>query len=204
MGDHVASTARGTPEPAGREKVVFLFDLDGGVGEAAAKRSLELLKECVALIVRTKARMRPDHQYALLVLLESAVLYSDFTTDASSFLQQVMQLTSSEPFPTLDMSSCYQALLDLRHAPDWQDTDTLRAILLYTRHSTIPSFGGGDSAWIQLSSDISFYLDTLYAADGPEGQGPRSVQAFLATLDRPNTPNHARSYAFQSPPDPRA
>jgi hypothetical protein len=42
---------------------------------------LELFKNCASLIAHTKSKASESHEFALCVLLESAVWYSDFTSD---------------------------------------------------------------------------------------------------------------------------
>jgi hypothetical protein len=54
---------------------------------------LELFKSCIALIAHTKSKASESHEFALCVLLESAVWYSDFTSDVNRlFIPALQQL----------------------------------------------------------------------------------------------------------------
>ncbi len=180
---------------------------------------LELFKQCVSLLVFTKTHMAPHAEYALCVLLEGAVLLSDFTLDTNELLKQVNSLEGTECFKSLDMSSVFNLLLERKNAPivikstpqtppgqpqgsASAQKPLLRGILLYSRAHIVPSFGEDMAAFNTLSTDPDFIMDTIFVHPPPSAPSKaQNVFDFLIDLDK--SANHDRAYCFESTANPR-
>eukprot|EP00293_Proteomonas_sulcata_P003050 CAMPEP_0184321926 /NCGR_PEP_ID=MMETSP1049-20130417/121886_1 /TAXON_ID=77928 /ORGANISM="Proteomonas sulcata, Strain CCMP704" /LENGTH=197 /DNA_ID=CAMNT_0026642905 /DNA_START=66 /DNA_END=659 /DNA_ORIENTATION=+ len=115
---------------------------------------------------------------ALAVCLDSALLLSDFTTEPSQILTQVKELEASGNFETLDMTSVANVL---KEAQGSSGTVALRGILFYTR-ACMPSFGGDQNAWNELTASPNFVLDTIYLHSSSHDKQPQ-VKDFFSALD---------------------
>lgn len=206
----------------GPERIVFFIDLHNE-RPGQPNSELEVFKQCVNTIILTKGHMLSQAEYALCVLLEGAVLLSDFTLDTNELLKQVNSLEGTEAFQSLDMSSVFSTLLERKQtplvkppsqapaaAPQGQidpaaQKALLRGVFLYSRTNVVPSFGGDKSAFEALSTDADFVMDALFVHPPASKQGAESkaqaVFDFLIDLDRSSS--HDRAYCFESTANPR-
>eukprot|EP00960_Hanusia_phi_P068626 766894-Hanusia_phi.AAC.10 len=167
--------------------------------------TLELFKQAVSLVVLTQARMSRSNEFCLCVLLEGAVLCSEFTSDISQFLEQVYALEGQEPFRELDMASVFHVLKERKEAlagspKDMGADNLLRGILLYAR-SHVPTFGGDEAAWRELSGDPDVVLDTLFVRS-VQGSKEKAQEIFDFFIDLDQV-NSGIPYTFESVLNPK-
>lgn len=184
--------------PNSPEKIIFCVDLDKGTASTGtAQRGmsrLEHIKHAVSCFIHAKSLMSPGHSYAICALVESALWYLDFTTDVSSFLDQLLKLDSSDTFDCFDTSSLFNIIHDKLPMLEGNNA-VMRAILLYTRSTVVPELSLSDAKHKVVFNHPRFFYDTLYLHDSPTPDNrPQDVYDALVSIE------HAKndSYLFEN------
>jgi len=178
------------------EKRVFCVDLCGEMdsldfarGKSSPTR-LDLVKSALRLFVYTKQKINQDHEFALVLLTEKANWFLDLTTDLELFCKKLTAIQTQGEWSGFDLAS----LFDLMRVkfPEILSTQnisathyTYRAIFLYSRSDTIPSFPSQQTKMCQqvLDSPI-FFFDILYLHSKPgRDNKPQDVYDFITELE---------------------
>ena len=69
-----------------------------------------MVKAALTMFVTTKNAMSTVHKFAVVVLLDSAVLVEDFTEDVARIICTISTLEASGEFDTFDMASVYNLM----------------------------------------------------------------------------------------------
>jgi hypothetical protein len=144
------------------ESILFVLD-EGEEGQGEAYKGytkLQALQQCVALCASTKSKLSKAHRFALATLSAKAELVQPFSSSVDALLSAVKACRPSRaPLPAPELGS----LVELAQRLAQQEAalgSRLRAVLLYSRSSAVPSWRGGTLAGLAL--------DALFIHDKPE------------------------------------
>lgn len=182
--------------PNSPERIVFCIDLDENVAPSSVRQSLprlELVKQAVSVFVHTKAAISNLHSYAICALVESALWYLDFTTDADVFLESLSALEMSGTFATFDLNSLYSILAEKLVQAE-KDGCILRSILLYTRSSVVPTCSAAANR-LALTTSQRFFYDVVYLHDAASATN-RVQEVFDVLVEFEHSKNE--SYLFEN------
>lgn len=184
------------------EKIIICLDLATEVNrvpflqrDGSKHLPIELVKRALSIFVRTKSGINPLHQFALLVLQESAVWLQDFTSDVEEFLNVMFDLTNeTQECESCDLTSLFETITAKVELPEIEEVEVLpppyivRTLFFYGRSAHIPEFTHGREAQAALSNSPYFFFDVFYLHEPPsEGNYCKDIYDVFLDLDKNNT-----------------
>ncbi|XP_072172952.1 BRISC and BRCA1-A complex member 1-like isoform X2 [Diadema setosum] len=184
------------------EKIIICIDLASEVNkvpflqrDGTKHLPIELVKRALSLFVRTKSNISPAHQFALVVLQETAVWLQDFTSDVEDFLNVMFDLTNeTQDCESCDLSSLFKTIASQVELPEIEDVEVLpppyivRTLFFYGRSAHIPEFTNGREEQLALSSSPYFFFDVFYLHEPPsEDNCCKDIYDVFLDLDKNNT-----------------
>jgi len=110
---------------------------------------LSVWKNALELFVQNKSALNSDHEFAIVILKETAHWYCDFQKDPSLVCNAITSLQSvGEDFESFDTASLYSIIYENCRPPPPTDSPVLpppfivRAILLFGRSHSMPVYRG--------------------------------------------------------------
>eukprot|EP00300_Choanocystis_sp_HF-7_P034887 c47968_g1_i1.p1 GENE.c47968_g1_i1~~c47968_g1_i1.p1 ORF type:complete len:282 (-),score=52.95 c47968_g1_i1:230-1075(-) len=185
------------PRPSCPEQIVFCIDvcseMDGmelmGKGsEVEGQRlltRLDCVKAVVSNFVAVKLSMRPDHEFALVVLSDRATWKLDFTSDATTFNFALHSLAAAGRHESFDFGTLFAELDDHVSVPppSGRPPYTVRAIVLFARSGVASAVPAPASPWSLLREPL-FFLDVEYLHEKPSRDNdPQAVYNSLTYLE---------------------
>ncbi|XP_041475412.1 BRISC and BRCA1-A complex member 1-like [Lytechinus variegatus] len=184
------------------EKIIICLDLASEVNrvpflqrDGTKHLPIELVKRALSIFIRTKSSINPRHQFALVVLQESAVWLQDFTSDVEEFLNVMFDLTSeTQDCESCDLTSLFETIANKVDLPVIDDTEVLpppyviRTLFFYGRSALIPEFISGREAQVALSNSPYFFFDVFYLHEPPSEENYcKDIYDVFLDLDKNNT-----------------
>jgi len=170
------------------------------------------VKRVLSVFVHAKARMHPQHQFALCILKDTAVWLQDFTSDPDRVVDRIQKLETAGLFKTVDLTSLFNLINSKVEcfAPAAPSSPSpapykyaVRSIFVYGRSSVLPTWSGSNQmpgvADAMLKSPI-FFFDALYLHDKPtENNRPQEVYDVITGIENENVV----SYFFENSTNPK-
>ncbi|XP_030835933.1 BRISC and BRCA1-A complex member 1 [Strongylocentrotus purpuratus] len=184
------------------EKIIICLDLASEVNrvpflqrDGTKHLPIELVKRALSMFIRTKSNINPRHQFALVVLQESAVWLQDFTSDVEEFLNVMFDLTSeTRDCESCDLTSLFETIVHKVELPVIEDIEVLpppyivRTLFFYGRSALIPEFDNGREAQVALSASPYFFFDVFYLHEPPSEENCcKDIYDVFLDLDKNNT-----------------
>ncbi|KAL5021536.1 hypothetical protein ScPMuIL_000691 [Solemya velum] len=193
------------------EKIIICLDLSSEMDKpifrarAGDKFSpLQLIKRALSFFVQSKHKLDRDHQFALVLLHETALWMLDFTNDPKEITNWLDDLNNTFECEKFDVSSLYELILkkiDLPHVEGDQTICpppfTVRALMIYGRSHCAMEFTKLDDFKI-LDSSPYFFLDVFYIHEMPaEDNKCEEIYNSICDLD-----TKGQSYIFEASKNP--
>ncbi|XP_072027388.1 BRISC and BRCA1-A complex member 1-like [Amphiura filiformis] len=184
------------------EKIIICLDLSSEVNRVpfisrdfTKYQPLDLIKRALNIFVKTKNTMNPLHEYALVLLHDSAVWMQDFTSDVDEFFNVLQDSTNeTQDSDGFDLTSLFDQILEKVDLPFVEDMLVLpppyivRTIFIYGRSNCIPGFLDGRESQRQLSNSPYFFFDVFYVHEPPSDDNLcKEVYDVFLDLDSNNT-----------------
>ncbi|XP_038067992.1 BRISC and BRCA1-A complex member 1-like [Patiria miniata] len=187
------------------EKIVICIDLATEVNrlpfvtkDGSAHQPLEMIKKALNLFVETKSAINAKHEFALVLLQESALWIQDFTSDVDEFVNVLLDLTNdTTECERCDLSSLFDVIHEKVQPPVIDDIECLpppyiiRTLFVYGRSNCIPELNGigeNDQSQMSLSSSPYFFFDVFYVHEPPtEDNFCKEIYDVFLNLDIHNT-----------------
>lgn len=187
------------------EKIIICLDLSSEVNRVpfvsrdfTKYNPLDLIKRALNIFIRTKHTMNPMHEYALVILQDSAVWIQDFTSDVDDFVNVLFDLTNetreTEMFDLTSLFNIIQSKVDLPFVDDVSVLPPpyiIRTIFVYGRSNCVPELREGTQgreAQKLLSNSPYFFFDVFYVHEPPsEDNLCKEVYDVFLELDSNNT-----------------
>ncbi|XP_065842037.1 BRISC and BRCA1-A complex member 1-like [Oscarella lobularis] len=179
-----------------KEKIIFALDVSRESlsrtfrsQSSESRTTLMLCKMAIDTFVKTKAKINPTHEYAIVSLTNKAEKKCDFTSNALVLCDCLQGLKPSHESPAdvFDMSSLMETVAESVSLPDVSDPSlpppyVVRLILIYTRSRCHPKLSNGNA---DLFASPYFFFDILYIHQPPT-QNPECEAIYdeLLHLDR--------------------
>lgn len=188
------------------EKIVICIDLSSDMeslpfklGDGSRYSPLYMIKRVVEIFVYSKHRIDRRHQFALVVLHESALWLRNFTNDPKEICNVLEDVTETKQCDTCDFSSLFEAITEKVDLPVVALPEilpppfVLRTILIYCQSNVVPEFLNGLEEFKKLQQSSYFFLDVLYIHGPPSNNNKcQEIYEFLCDLDEKYT-----SYIFE-------
>lgn len=183
-----------------QEKIIICLDLSSEMDEVPFKLGdgsiyspLYMAKRVVEMFVRSKSRLDPKHEYALVSLNDTGVWLSDYTNDPKE-ISHVLEEMETNPCRTLDLSSLFELIEEKIDLPTIINPEIIpppyvvRMIMVYGRSHCIPTFLKDKQALKRLLQSHYFFLDVFYIHIPPnEGNRCEDIFDALCELDEKGT-----------------
>ncbi|XP_022102890.1 BRISC and BRCA1-A complex member 1-like [Acanthaster planci] len=187
------------------EKIVICIDIATEVNKlpfiannGSAHQPLEMIKKALNMFVMTKSAINPKHEFALVLLQESALWIQNFTSDVNDFVSVLLDMTNdTAECEHCDLASLFDVIHEKVQSPDIEDIECLpppyiiRTLFVYGRSRCIPQLndnGGNSQSLRNLSSSPYFFFDVFYVHEPPtEDNYCKEIYDVFLNLDVHNT-----------------
>lgn len=142
-----------------------------------------LIKKALGIFFRSKHTINPRHEYALMVLNNTAYWMSDFVSDPMKILTYV-DVSNPHVCDTCELSSIFDELQKHVVIPNVLDGCSppyvVRVILIYGRSLCVPQLNRRPHHH-EMEASNCFYVDVLYVHDPPSSENncEVNVQSFI-------------------------
>lgn len=173
----LAKEARKIPTINCHEKIVLCLDVSTEMESLQFRMKIRdkvsfvtLIKKALGIFFRSKHMINPLHEYALMVLSNTAFWMSDFCSDPMKILTFVDDLSNPVICDTCELSSILDELQKHVVIPRVSDGCSppyiVRVILIYGRSMCIPQLNRKPHHY-EMESSNCFCVDVLYVHDPP-------------------------------------
>ncbi|XP_033636243.1 BRISC and BRCA1-A complex member 1-like [Asterias rubens] len=188
------------------EKIIICIDLATEVNrvpfvskEGTKHNPLELIKRALNIFVQTKSAISPKHEFALVLLQESAIWIQDFTSDVEEFVNVLLDMTNdTTECESCNLRSLFDVIQEKVKLPDIEDIECLppphivRILFVYGRSRCIPQLAAEDDTHSQSQQSLTtspyFFFDVFYVHEPPtEDNCCKEIYDVFLNLDVHNT-----------------
>ncbi len=188
------------------EKIIICIDLATEVNrvpfvskDGSRHNPLELIQRALNIFVQTKSAINPKHEFALVLLQESALWIQDFTSDVDEFVNMLLDMTNdTTECDSCNLKSLFDIIQEKVHLPEIENIDCLpllhivRILFVYGRSRCIPQLSADDDTQSQSQQSLStspyFFFDVFYVHEPPtEDNCCKEIYDVFLNLDVHNT-----------------
>lgn len=135
---------------------------------------LQVWKNALELFVWNKHLINKEHEFAVVIMRDKAEWFCDFNSNPRDVAKVISDLEPvDEKFKSFDMASLYSIIHEYSCPPPPTDNPllpppyTVRAVMLYGRTNSMPTYHGDVTAHDKLMESPYFFLDILYSHEPP-------------------------------------
>lgn len=182
---------RALPQSAVSEKIIIILDtaLDENaskflLSDGSAYTPLEMLKRGLQIFLYNKQLINSSHEYALIILDKNKAYWAlNFTRKISTVLEELSKLSECSIEDVFDLNSVFDVINENVCIPDKPDAYVVRAIFIYSRSYTIPSFKRTEEI-DQLLNSQYFTFDVVMTHEPPSTENNcTKISDILQNLD---------------------
>ncbi|XP_035228634.1 BRISC and BRCA1-A complex member 1-like [Stegodyphus dumicola] len=185
------------------EKIIFCLDMSSEMeqipfrlGDGSQYSPLSMVKRTIELFVENKHFIHRKHEYALMVLYESATWVREFTNDPKELIDSLEDLNETQDCVSCDLSSIITLLTEKYEMGLPNNlpfvSHIFRVILIYGRSNCMIHFSDEEAQDFLMQYPFLFF-DVVYIHEPPSEEN-RCQEIFeaLCDLDEQN-----KSYIFE-------
>ncbi|KAG1660802.1 BRISC and BRCA1-A complex member 1 [Nymphon striatum] len=182
-----------------QEKLIICLDISAEVRDK--HNHCDILEKVVEVLLKGKHRINQCHEFALIILQETAAWITGFTNKLDEIVLNVKNAQNDlNKHETASITSIFELLNEKLNLP-MSSLDSLscpehvvRTILVYSRSTCIPDIDTENLAFKKLMNSPNFFFDLLYLHSDLDPEKSQAVYNKLITMNIPRS-----SYVFALP-----
>ncbi|XP_014676723.1 PREDICTED: BRISC and BRCA1-A complex member 1-like [Priapulus caudatus] len=179
------------------EKIVICLDISSEHSQEPFRAKdgshyepLTMLKRVIEKYVKLKHRINNEHEFALILITETAHWMYGFTSDVEEMVSMIEGLDPQQTCDSCDLSALFRVIFEHVQLPLVEKPSivpppyVVRVVVLYNRSHCMPLFQDGKEVLDMLQRSPYFFTDVIYAHDVPTNDNKcEEVFDALCTLD---------------------